>query len=184
MQDFNKLVRGCLRGKAKSQRLLFEEFEGLVMGICLRYAADHVEAEDMFQEVFIRVFDRLSTLKDAQALPAWIKQLAVRTVINVYHAQRKHRYHLEVSHAEQEEADVTSVLDVLDNEALVSMINDLPEGYRMVFNLYVVDGYSHREIAEMLDITENTSKSQLSRAKAQMKRQLKQLGITRYEKYV
>ena len=184
MKHYHKLVRNCLRGRPKAQRQFFEEFEGLVMGICLRYAAHPQEAEDMFQEVFIRLYDKLETLRDPQALPAWIKQTSVRTVINLYHAQQKHRHHLEVSHAESEVSEVGNALDALTNEELVNVINQLPERYRLVFNLYVIDGYNHREIGQLLEMTENTSKSHLMRAKAHIKRQLEGLGITRYERYV
>ncbi|HAA15190.1 MAG TPA: RNA polymerase subunit sigma-24 [Cytophagales bacterium] len=182
MQDYSQVIKGCLRHKSKAQRQLFEEFEGLVMGICLRYCSSRMEAEDMFQESFIRIFDKLSTLKDHQALPAWIKQTAIRTAINGYRKDVKHRSHLDVEAADNDPTPELSALDLLSNEEIVNLINQLAEPYRMVFNLYVIDGYKHWEIGEMLDIAENTSKSQLARARQQLQAKLQALGITRYER--
>lgn len=184
MQDYGKLIKSCVRQRPKAQRRLFEMFEGLVMGVCLRYSGSRAEAEDVLQEVFIRVFNNLDTLSDPQALPRWVQQTAVRTAINGYHRDKKHRYHLEVSHAEEEPAPQEDALDRLSNEQLVELINQLPDGYRMVFNLAVVDGYSHRDIAEALGISEATSRSQLVRAKQHLQRSLRQIGITRYEKSI
>ncbi|MEL6538301.1 MAG: sigma-70 family RNA polymerase sigma factor [Bacteroidota bacterium] len=184
MHDYGKLVKGCVKQRPKAQRRLFEMFEGMVMGVCLRYSGTRAEAEDVLQEVFIKVFKNLDTLSDPQALPRWVHQTAVRTAINGHHRDKKHRYHLEVSHAEEEPAPYEDALDRLSNAQLIELIDQLPDGYRVVFNLAVVDGFSHREIAETLGISEATSRSQLVRAKQHLQRSLRHLGITRYEKSI
>jgi len=180
--DAAKLIKRCKKNDRKAQNLLYETYKGRLMGICMRYAQDREEAEDMFQEAFVKVFKSIDQLKDAQALTGWVCSIGVRTAINYYHKVVKHRYHDDSADVQVGNEDDIGILDSLTNEQIVKAIEGLPVGYRQVFNLYVIDGYSHKEISQMLEITEGTSKSQLSRAKGLLKQSLEQIGIRRYEK--
>ena len=142
------------------------------------------EAEDIFQEAFIKVFQKIGDLKDPDAVQPWIKSIVVRTAIDHY---RKNRMLYLTDDAGQEgvlpdDADPFDVLDFLEKEEVLEAISVMPVGYRMVVNLYLIDGYEHHEIAEMLDISIGTSKSQLSRAKDFLRKLLHKKGVTSYEK--
>ncbi len=152
------------------------------MGICLRYARESAEAEDIFHEALVKVFKHIGSLKDPQTLPAWVRQVVIRTALNQYRTNLKLKDQLEYSIVEESSEEYVSVLDKLSNDELLSQINQLPEGYRVVFNLYVIDGYTHPQIAELLSISVGTSKSQLHAAKKMLRTNLKPLGIVSYER--
>lgn len=180
--NYRRLVKQCQRGERTAQRQLYELFKGQLMGICVRYARESAEAEDIFHEALVKVFKHIGSLKDPQTLPAWVRQVVVRTAVNQYHANLKLRHHDDCTMLEESSADYVSILDKLSNDELLAQINQLPEGYRLVFNLYVIDGYTHPQIAELLNISVGTSKSQLHAAKKMLRENLKPLGIIRYER--
>ncbi|MEM0991599.1 MAG: RNA polymerase sigma factor [Bacteroidota bacterium] len=164
------ILKACRRGDAKAQTLLYQQHKAMLFGVCLRYAKNRVEAEDFMQEGLIVIFRDLKQYKPTGALGAWMR----RVMINVCLQQLRKRHNVfEVSGMEdataaslQQPADVMSDLGAKE---LMQMVQSLSVGYRTVFNLYVVEGYSHKEIAALLDISVNTSKSQLSRAKASLR---------------
>jgi len=153
------------------------------MGICLRYAKDYDDAKDIFQDTFIKIFKQLHTLKSIDALDYWIKSITVRTAINFYYQKLNKLNNTSDNNQNVEPVsdDYLKIMDQLNNEALVKLINHMPDGYRIVFNMYVIEGYKHKEIADILDISINTSKTQLRDAKTYLKNQLKNLGIVSYE---
>lgn len=154
------------------------------MGTCLRYAGSDDEAKDIFQETFVKIFLKVNKVRDVVALPAWVKQVAVNTAIDHYHKTKKHRQGTDLDEvADMAGDDHTIVLQQTDTESLVALVNTLPVGYRMVFNMYAVEGYSHPEIARLLGISENTSKSQLSRARAMLRSLLEKRGIKNLTSY-
>ena len=182
--EYKKLFELCKRNEARAQRELYDLYKARLMGLCRRYARDKEDAQDMVQETFIKIFSRMDQVKNAEALESWMKSIAVHTAVD--HYNKKKRSDVFVSPTEEKEvADGTYelILDNLSDEFLVTMINDLPEGSRMVFNLSVVEGYSHAEIAAFIGITESTSRSQLTYAKQLLKDRLNRLGIKRYEKF-
>ncbi|MFY0685671.1 MAG: sigma-70 family RNA polymerase sigma factor [Cyclobacteriaceae bacterium] len=179
----HEILTGCLAGKRKCQEELYHRFCDMVMGVCLRYARSQEQAEDIFQEVFLKVFQKIDKVKEPDALPGWIKRIAINTAID--HLKINTQENLETEDSdEQGDQQYEELLDKLSNDEIVKIINQLPDGYRMVFNLYAVDGYSHKEIAEQLGITESTSRSQLTYARRLLKEKLKNLGITRYESVI
>ena len=149
----------------------------------MRYAKDEQDAKDIFQEAFIKIFKQLKNLGDPTALDTWMRKIAVHTAIDFYHHQMKTKMNdcdiILETRLKNEEYE--KMMDNLNNEQLVGIINDMPVGYRMVFNMYVMEGYKHREIAELLSISENTSKSQLKDAKIYLKKRLLEMGIMSYE---
>jgi RNA polymerase sigma-70 factor (ECF subfamily) len=177
-----KLIKACQKGDESAKQKVYQLFASKMMGICVRYSKNVEEAEDIFQEGFIKFFQNIEKLKDDNLLESWIKRIFVNTAINYYHKEKKHYYHsdsevLESSHDESE-----NIIDHISQQELVSLIDQLPQGCRMVFNLYVMEGYNHKEISKMLKFSLGTSKSQLSRAKVLLREELKNLGITGFVK--
>lgn len=176
-------LRRCQKRDKKAQRLLYTSYERRIMGVCRRYASNYDEAKDIFQEAFIKIFSQIDKLREFKYLEKWMIRTAVNTAINYYHSQRRHNDNLSYDVDDQFNDNDESIISQLSNEQLVEIVNELPDGFRLVFNLYVIEGFKHKEIAEMLSISENTSKSQLNRAKQALKQKLRFIGIDCYEKY-
>ena len=179
--NYRRLVARCQKGDRKAQRQLYDLFKQRLMGICTRYARERAEAEDIFHEALVKVFEKIGSLKDPQALPGWVRQIVINTAVNQYRANVKLQHHDESVLLQESSEEYIAILDKLSNDELLTQIRTLPEGYRVVFNLYVIDGYTHPQIADLLKISVGTSKSQLHAAKKMLRTHLKTLGITRYE---
>ena len=173
MDIHKEILAGCIKGESSAQRRLFESHSRMLLGVCNRYATNIEEAEDIMQEGFVKIFRNIKEFKGDGSLVAWMRRIMINTAITHYHKMRKHRYHDDLDEVREtkfedqqwEEADFT-------REELYNIIQRMPDGYRMVFNLYAVEGYKHREIAEILEIDENTSKSQYSRARRWLQERL------------
>ncbi len=160
----NDLIKGCLTGDRRMQEELYRRFSPRMYGVCLRYAANAEEAEDILQEGFIKVYKKLSSYRGEGSFEGWIRRIFVNTAIE--HFRRKtYQQPITEKHETTVEGKYLSVLDNLAEKDIMKLIQGLSPGYRTVFNLYVVEGYTHKEIGDMLNISEGTSKSQLSRAK-------------------
>lgn len=182
MRSDEELLRACQQANSRAQTILYDRYKARLMGLCRRYARNREEAEDMFHEGFIRIFQQLHTLQQADRMLPWMKRVMVNTAINVYHKNVKQRDEVDAELAFDLVSDAhTDVLSRLSADELMVLVSALPDGYRLVFNLYVVDGYTHPEIAQLLGIAEGTSKSQLSRARVLLKHKLSQRGIVSYE---
>ena len=155
------------------QEELYSRFSSKMYAVCLRYAGNAEEAEDILQEGFIKIFKKLDSFRSEGSFEGWIRRVFVNTAIE--HFRRK-RYLMPVTEKEENtiEGKYLSVLDDLAARDIMALVQDLSPGYRTVFNLYVVEGYTHKEIADMMGISEGTSKSQLSRAKVILKDMVKQ----------
>ena len=173
----------CQMNDAKSLRELYALYNAQIMGVCRRYTKNKEEAEDVFQEVFIRVFQNIVQLHDPERLEQWMMRIAINTAVNHYHKNKRHQHVEERNGYHQQNDEYELILSHFSDEMLIRLINELPDGYRMVFNLHEVEGYSHAEIGELLQISEVTSRSQLNRAKQTLKDKLKVFGIVKYEKY-
>lgn len=158
------LLEGCIRGDRKMQRVLYERFAPKMYGVCLRYAGNAEEAEDILQEGFIKVFRKISSYRGEGSFEGWIRRIFVNTAIEYY---RKKTYLQPITEHEENtvEGKYLSVLDRMAEKDIIKLVQQLSPGYRTVFNMYVVEGYTHKQISELLGISEGTSKSQLSRAK-------------------
>lgn len=167
------LIVGCLAGNRRMQEELYRRFSSRMYAVCLRYAGSSEEAEDILQEGFIKVFKKLDSFRSEGSFEGWIRRIFVNTAIE--HFRRK-RYLMPVTEKEENtiEGKYLSVLDDLAARDIMALVQELSPGYRTVFNMYVVEGYTHKEIADMLGISEGTSKSQLSRAKVILQDMVKQ----------
>jgi RNA polymerase sigma-70 factor (ECF subfamily) len=168
------LLKGCKRGKAKSQEALYRRFASAMYGLCLQYASSEEDAQDILQEGFIKVFGKLDQVKNPQALPGWIRRIMINTALERYRNQVMHQSVDDLRGGGGEEVP-DQILADLTCEELVALIQELSPRYRMVFNLYAVEGYSHQEISEELGISVGTSKSNLSRARAILQEKIKKI---------
>jgi RNA polymerase sigma factor (sigma-70 family) len=169
-EDF---IGRCLDNDPKAQRELYKQFAPKMFGICLRYAKNQMEAEDVLQEGFIKVFRYLKNYRNEGSLEGWVRRTMVNTAINYYKKKIKYQKDVSLDQTEPINTEEESAIDKLSAKELLDLIRALPDGYRMVFNLNVIEGYTHKEIGEMLKISENTSKSQLSRARGVLQDKLK-----------
>lgn len=168
-----RLVRGLKSGKSDVQRYVYDLYADRMMALCMRYARDRDDAADTLQEGFIRVFRKIDTFKEEGSLEGWIRRVITNVAIRSY--QRNARLHVAVDLDEAEREVSTNTIESEHSaEELLAMIQRLPDGYRVVFNLYAIEGYSHEEIAEQLEISVGTSKSQLSRARHSLQRMIEQ----------
>ena len=153
-----------MEGNRRMQEELYRRFSPRMYGVCLRYASNAEEAEDILQEGFIKVFKKLGSFRGDGSFEGWVRRIFVNTAIEQF---RRKRYLLPVTEKEENtiEGKYFSILDELAEKDILALVQELSPGYRTVFNMYVVEGYTHKEIADMLGISEGTSKSQLSRAK-------------------
>lgn len=164
-----EIIQGCLANKASAQEKLYALYSRRMMAVCLRYTRSRFEAEDVFHEAFIKVFKNIHAWQGG-SFEGWMRRIFVNTAINHFHQNRKYFDHVDSSHADTMRSSADNIIAELSNQDLMEMIGRLPDGYRMIFNLYVVEGYQHNEIAEMLGIAEGSSKSQLSKAKAHLRK--------------
>ena len=181
MDEDQLLIKKCRKGSRPHQNMLYEKYKGLVMGISRRYSKSKSEAEDIFQETFIKIFRSLSRPNTIISLQKWIYRISVNTAINLFHQYKKHSDYLQFEFNESSSEDYLAIIDHLQTEVLLLLIQKLPDEYQVVFNMHVIDGYSHREIGEILSIPENTSRSHLHRAKNQLKEYLSIIRYTKYE---
>ncbi len=170
--DLQEVLAGCLRNHGASQKQLFEQYYGFVKSICLRYSSNRDEADEMLNDGFMKVFTKLSYYDAGHSFEAWLKTVVVRTCIDYY---RKHQ--AKVGFVDVEEvhylADDEAILDKIGKEEILELVQKLPPSYRAVFSLYVVEGYSHAEIAEQLGINEGTSRSNLVKARVKLQEWVK-----------
>ncbi|HUX59249.1 MAG TPA: sigma-70 family RNA polymerase sigma factor [Bacteroidales bacterium] len=177
MMSDQQIIEGCAKHDRKAQQVLYDKYSRFLLGICLRYASDKAEAEDILQESFLKIFFNIKNFSGTGSFIGWLRKVAVNTSITHYHKNLKYRYHVDIEDYVSAETGVSSFEeDFFTSEELYRVLNELPTGYRMVFNLYAVEGYKHKEIAEILGIDTNTSKSQYSRAKAVIRDKLEVLG--------
>lgn len=176
MFDEKKILKKCLLNDRKAQKQLYDHYAPVLLGICMRYTQNRAEAEDVLQEGFVRIFCKLKTFEGRSSLGSWMHRIIVNIAITDYHRNLKHRHQKNIDEmAEVQSYDEYPGKSDFTGEELLKVIRGLSPGYRTVFNLYAVEGYRHREIAEMLGIDVNTSKSQYSRAKKIIQTRLKQM---------
>lgn len=171
MEDHD-LIKGCLQNDRVMQKMLYDKYAAKMYGIALRYAHDQEDAKDILQDGFIKVFQNLIKFKGTGAFEGWLRRIFVNTAIEHYR-KKSNTYEINDTHEDQVTDDSITALDKIAATDILNMIKALPNGYRAVFNLFAIEGYSHKEIAEMLNISEGTSKSQYARAKGLLQEKIK-----------
>lgn len=170
--DEISLIKACSNGDHNAFKKIYDQHSGTMYSICLRYMNNQDEAQDALQEGFIKVFKNIGKFKFTGSFEGWLKRIFVNTSIEQI---RKRKIHLDVSEINTNEMAVTHTQETggMDTDKMMLLVQQLPVGYRTVFNMFVIDGYSHKEISEHLGIHENTSKSQLFKARKQLQVRLK-----------
>lgn len=165
----NEILNGCLAGEREAFRLLYDKYAAIMLGLCRRYARNSSDAEDILQEGFIKVFDNLNQFKNRGSFEGWIKKIMINTALSYYRTKSPLHNYAEIEKIKEHPKEEYIALDSLETEELMNMIGSLPIGCKTVFNMYAIDGYTHKEIAEELGISEGTSKSQLFDARKLLK---------------
>jgi RNA polymerase sigma factor (sigma-70 family) len=159
------ILKGCLQNNAVAQKELYNRYSPKMLAVCYRFAHNREDAEDMLQEGFIKVFSQIHTFRNQGAFEGWVRRIIVHTCINNLKKNKKFNESVDLIHATAMQVREESVPSIVQAKQVVECIRILPIGYRTVLNLYAIEGYSHREIGDMLDIEESTSRSQYTRAK-------------------
>ena len=162
------MLTGCRKNNATAQEALYSRFSPRMLGVCYRFAKNREDAEDMLQEGFIKVFTQIHQYRNEGALEGWIRRIVVHTCINILKKNKKVSDSVDIIHAHSVHVREEMIPSIMQAKQVVECIRCLPLGYKTVLNLYAIEGYSHKEIAFMLDIEESTSRSQYTRAKAML----------------
>ena len=167
-EELHQLIGGCIKQDRGSQKMLYKAFYGFSMGICLRYTNNREEAAEVMNQGFYKVFTRIDTYDRARPFKAWLGKIMMNVSIDYYRANLKMAYTEDLDHAEHvSNGDLAD--KKLNYDDLLAMVQKLPNAYRTVFNLFAIEGYSHDEIGEMLNISSGTSKSNLHKARQKLK---------------
>ena len=166
------LIIQCKKEDAKAQELLYKGYSSILFAICLKYSPNYEEAQDNLQDAFITIYKRIGQYKGKGSFEGWIKRVTVNTVLQKY--RKKKLYDIKDEQQIEQEAPVEVATDSVPLDFLLKIIQELPDRYRLVFNLYVLDGYSHKEVGELLGISDGTSKSNRARARSILKEKIEQ----------
>jgi RNA polymerase sigma-70 factor (ECF subfamily) len=179
MKSDDQIILGCQQGKRKAFNQLFENHAPVMLGVCMRYCKNRIDAEDVMQDGFIKVFSQIHKFRFEGSFEGWMKRIMINAAIDNYQANLKRAFHEDLGDSIPEtgladfndEDDLPEELKI-PHSKLMEMIQDLPDGYRMVFNLYAIENYNHREIGNLLGISENTSKTQLLKARKVLRKKI------------
>ena len=176
--DELELIKGCVDNDVQCQKVLYEKYAPKMMGVSLRYCNSKMEAEDVLQDAFIKVFDKIKTFKGEGSFEGWIRKIVVFTALKS-NDKRVGKFEPGSLENVQEQSFDPLAISNMETANLLSILQELPDGYKAVFNLYAVEGYSHREIGEILGISDVTSRSQYARSKQHLIKLLAKYGIQR-----
>lgn len=167
-----KLIEECKKGNNQALKELYETYAPRMLGVCYRYAGNRELAEDMLHDGFMTVFAKIGSFRSEGSFDGWIRRVFVNTSLEHIRKNKKMREHQEITDRTVILEDSPSALEDLSAESIMSVVERLPDGFRVIFNMYAIDGYSHAEIAKELNINESTSRSQYSRARAILMQEL------------
>jgi RNA polymerase sigma-70 factor (ECF subfamily) len=162
------ILQGCIKNNPTAQKALYERFSAKMLSVCYRYGHNREDAEDMLQEGFIKVFAQIHTFQNRGSFEGWVRRIMIHTCINNLKKNKRFNESVDLIHATSIQVKEESIPSIIQAKQVIECIRLLPIGYRTVLNLYAIEGFSHREIGEMLDIEESTSRSQYTRAKAML----------------
>jgi RNA polymerase sigma factor (sigma-70 family) len=177
-----ELMEGCKAGNRKMQELLYKQTAAKMLAVCMRYAKDRMEAEDSLQMGYVKIFQKLDAYRGDGSFEGWMRRVMVNTAIESYRKNIKSLHIVPIEDAHEQPATGFD-FSRLGMQDLMRLVQNLADGYRMVFNMYVIEGYSHKEISDMLGISEGASKSQLSRARAILKQEIIKMEGINYATY-
>lgn len=172
--SLKKLIQNCKKGERKAQEQLYRKYSNILFGICLKYSRNKTEAEDNLHDSFMIIFDKIDQFKFKGSFEGWMKRITVNTVLQKY---RKDQYLKLVTENIEEESDEDYEYTDIQLSTLLQYVQELPTKYRLTFNLYVLDGYTHKEISELLGTSQGTSKSNLARARMILREKIKKQNI-------
>jgi RNA polymerase sigma factor (sigma-70 family) len=172
VEKLKEIVKGCLKNDRQMQSELYKMFAPKMYSLCLRYSANIHDAQDLLQEGFVKVYDNLENFKWKGSLEGWMKRIFVNLALDKYRSRISLLSIDDVAENQEPSDNELNALDSISEKEILELIRQLPDQYRMVFNLYVIEGYSHKELGEMLNIRESTSRSNLARAKMILKEKI------------
>ena len=181
ISEEEKLVKGCLKGRPEAQEALYNRYYRTMFGVCLRYAKDRETAEDVLQEGFIKVFTHIHTFSGNGSLEGWVRRIIVNTALEQYRKKGAMYALVDIEEARYHDAG-HDVVSLMSEAEILKLVQGLPDGYRTIFNLYAIEGYNHREIGDLLGISEGTSKSQFARARQTLQESVLNLSKDAYGK--
>jgi RNA polymerase sigma factor (sigma-70 family) len=173
-EDLNYIIRGCQQKDAKAQKELFDLFGSKMYGVCLRYCGNRNDAQDVIQEGFLKIYEKIYQFEFKGSFEGWMRRIFVNLALERFRGQYQ-IINIQDSWRDSGDEGIEGITSSITTDELLKIIQDLSPKYRAVFNLYAIEGYSHKEIAEMLDISEGTSKSNLSRARIILQEKVKLL---------
>ena len=170
----SEIITGCINGNRNAQKLLYDRYCSTMYAICIRYVHHRDNALDVLQEGFVKVYSKINLFKGEGSFEGWLKKIFIRTAIDYYHKVKTiSEYFPDEDASKTIYTDSIDIISKMSEKELLKLISELPDGYRMVFNLYVIEGYNHEEISQMLGITSSTSRSQLVKARKFLQLQIK-----------
>lgn len=180
----SEIIKGCKRGKIRFQELLYRKFYAFAMSVCIRYNPNRDDALEVLNDSFMKLFDHIDTYDETKPFKSWFRRILINTSLDRYRENKRFRIHAEYELSEPEIAVEFDNKQKLDAEEILALLAKIPEQYRVIFNLYEVEGYSHEEIAGMIDIAPGTSRSHLSRAKALLRKSYSELKNKPYHEAI
>jgi RNA polymerase sigma factor (sigma-70 family) len=173
-----EIIEGCKAGKRELQKALYTRFSGKMYAVCLRYSKSREEAEDILQDGFVKVFHSINQYLGTGSFEGWVRRIMVNTALEAIRKKKLDFSSLDTEFAPEFSDDGTDAADKMAVNDLLNLIQELPSGYKAVFNMYAIEGYQHKEIAALLGISEGTSKSQFARARYMLQEKLKTLQLS------
>ena len=181
MENINHIIKLCKQMDKHAQKALYDAYAPILLGICMRYANSKAEAEDILQDGFVKIFINIKQYKESGSFEGWLKRIIVNTSITYLRLNKKRFYHLEISDIQDNTYVNANINSDYTHAELLQTIRELPDGYKAIFNLFAIEGYSHKEIAGLLNIDVGTSKSQYSRAKKLLRKKLEKLSVEKIQ---
>lgn len=170
-----QLAKGCLRGDALYQKLFFDKYAALMMSLCLRYCDSYEKAQDVLQDAFVTAFEKMDQYSGKGSLGGWFRSITVNTALMAIRKEKRSGMATSLNELEDLRSEDFDVLDKLAVDELLKLVRDMPAGYKTVFNLFAIEGYGHKEIADKLGISESTSKTQFLKARQFLRKQIEAL---------
>ena len=181
MLSEQQIIEGCLKNNRNTQKMLYEMYSSKFLGMCMRYAKDKQEAEDILQDGFLKIFGRISQFSGTGSFEGWMKRIIINTAITNYRQNLKHYYKQSIDDTNESDFETNNIEQEYSLDELLKVVQELPPGYRMVFNMFAIEGFQHKEIAQMMSIDVTTSKSQYSRARKLLRTKLAELKKEKME---